>query len=237
MIRRAAITMADLSTGFRIRQALAEDHPALMSVCLLTGDSGADGTALHDDPEILGMVYAVPYQVFAPRLAFVLEDSEGVCGYAFGVPDTAAFDLWMDEVWYPPLRARLRNPGADPARWRQSDWVRWRVFAPRSAVPVDPGQYPAHVHIDLLPRAQGRGLGRAMMENVLSALASEGVAGTFLEVGRHNKRAQDFYRHLGFEAAVAGDEAVIMVKSLRQKGPLQGSFPKDRHKPTEQNQS
>ena len=206
--------MTDLPKGFRIRLARAGDHAALKDVCLKTGDSGADGTHLQDDPELLGLVYAVPYQVYAPDFAFVLEDAEGVCGYVLGAPDTAAFTRWMDRIWYPPLRARLRNPGADPAAWQQSDWVRWKVFEPPEPSPVDPALYPAHAHIDLLPRAQGRGLGRALMERELAALTEAGCAGVFLGVSPRNDRALAFYRHIGFQFEAAGPDVVILTRKL-----------------------
>lgn len=210
--------MADLPSGFRIRRATSGDHAALKLICLQTGDSGKDATLLQDDPDILGLVYAVPYQVFAPDFAFVLEDAEGPCGYVLGAPDTAAFETWMDNVWYPPLRAHLRNPGPDERRWRASDWVRWRVFAPRSNPPVNLVQFPAHGHIDLLPRAQGKGLGRAMIQTLIDALRLSGSPGLFLEVGADNERAQAFYAHLGFEQLERRPGSVIMAMRLDSDG-------------------
>ena len=55
----------DFGGGYRLRAALAEDHAALCMVCLKTGDSGKDATGREDDPDLLGLIYAVPYQVRA----------------------------------------------------------------------------------------------------------------------------------------------------------------------------
>ncbi len=108
--------------------------------------------------------------MFYPDFAFVLQDDLGVCGYVFGAPDSLAFQHWMDQTWFPTLRNRLRNrlrnPGADPTHWHQSDWLRWRIHAPLVQPPVDLTPYPGHGHVDLLPRAQGRGIGAAMMARV-----------------------------------------------------------------------
>jgi ribosomal protein S18 acetylase RimI-like enzyme len=174
---------------------------------------------LQDDPDILGLVYAVPYQVFAPGSAFLLEDAAGPCGYVLGVADTRAFQTWLDTVWYPPLRARLRNPGPDEAGWHGSDWVRWRVFAALLPPPVDLTRYPAHGHIDLLPRAQGRGLGAALMDRLTRALAQAGSPGMFLEVAPTNLQAQAFYARLGFHRLAADADTVVMGKAL---GPQAG---------------
>jgi ribosomal protein S18 acetylase RimI-like enzyme len=206
--------MADLPPGFRIRLATVQDHPALKDICLKTGDAGQDATALQDDPELLGLVYAVPYQVFAPGFAFLLEDAAGPCGYVLGVPDTRAFQTWLDTVWYPPLRARLRNPGPDEAAWQHSDWVRWRVFAPVGVAPVDLTLYPAHGHIDLLPRAQGRGLGAALMDRLTAALEQAGSPGMFLEVAPANLRAQVFYARIGFHLLSESSDSAVMGKRL-----------------------
>jgi GNAT superfamily N-acetyltransferase len=210
--------MADLPSGFRIRQATDADHSALKLICLQTGDSGTDASLLQDDPDVLGLVYAVPYQIFAPDFAFVLEDAGGPCGYVLGAPDTAAFETWMDEVWYPPLRTCMRNPGPDESLWRGSDWVRWRVFAPRSSPPVNLAPFPAHGHIDLLPRAQGKGLGRAMIQTLIDALRADGSPGLFLEVGAENTRAQAFYAHVGFRPLDRRPGSVIMAMRLESDG-------------------
>jgi ribosomal protein S18 acetylase RimI-like enzyme len=210
--------MTDGVPGFTIRRAVPEDHAALTDICLKTGDLGEDGTHLQDDPDLLGLVYALPYQVFAPDFAFVAEDTAGVCGYVLGVPDTRAFDDWMDRVWYPPLRARLRNPGPDEFLWRGSDWVRRRVFAPVAGPHFDLTRYPAHGHIDLLPRARGKGLGREMMARLGAALARAGAPGMYLEVGHENVKAQAFYRRIGFDRLDSRPDAVIMGKVLTREG-------------------
>ena len=194
------MAMADLPAGFRVRRADASDHAAFLDICLKTGDSGQDGTHLQDDPALLGLVFAVPYQVCQPDFAFALEDAWGVCGYALGVSDTLAFQGWLDSVWFPPLRARLRNPGPAAADWAKSDWLRWRIFAPLRHPPVDLACYPGHGHIDLLPRAQGKGFGRLLMAQVTGALAAAGCPGMFLEVSPKNSRALGFYAALGFHA-------------------------------------
>lgn len=206
--------MTDLPRGFRLRAATAADHAALQDICLKTGDSGQDGTHLQDDPTLLGLAYAVPYQVFAPDFAFLLEDALGPCGYLFGVTDTRAFEDWLERAWYPPLRARLQDPGPDSRLWKGSDWVRRRILAPER---TDEGillAYPAHGHIDLLPRARGLGLGRTMMEHLADCLRRAGAPGLFLDVGLRNTAAQAFYRRIGFHVLAEGPGAVVMARRL-----------------------
>ena len=99
--------IVDFGGGFFLRHATANDHPALCAVCLKTGDAGADATWREDDPALMGQIYAVPYQVLEPDLAFVVDSSEGVAGYLFGALDTRSFNVRLASDWYPTLQRVL----------------------------------------------------------------------------------------------------------------------------------
>lgn len=57
---------------------------------------------------------------------------------------------------------------------------------------------PAHLHIDLLARVRGQGLGRALVERSLGSLLDRGVSGVHVDVAADNTNGIAFYRHLGF---------------------------------------
>jgi ribosomal protein S18 acetylase RimI-like enzyme len=59
-------------------------------------------------------------------------------------------------------------------------------------------EYPAHLHIDLLPPFQGAGHGRALMETFYAAAAQAGASGVHVTVTTANTRALGFYHRLGF---------------------------------------
>jgi ribosomal protein S18 acetylase RimI-like enzyme len=181
-----------------LRPARPEDLPGLYRVCLKTGDSGRDGTALHDDPTLLGKFFVGPYVVLEPDLAFCLEGPQGAAGYLLGARDTLDFNRRFEAAWLKPLRAEVRDPGSDEARWRQSDWVRALIHRPGLVFPPALAPYPAHAHIDLLPEARGRGFGSRMMRFLMARLAARGAAGLHLQVAPDNPGGQAFYRTLGF---------------------------------------
>jgi hypothetical protein len=79
--------------GPTIRAFRPGDERALYDICLLTGASGEDATAMYRDPSLLGEIYVGPYLRLAPSLALVGEDEAGVAGYVLGVADTRAFEL------------------------------------------------------------------------------------------------------------------------------------------------
>lgn len=208
----------DLAPGVRMRRARPDDHEALLDICVRTGDSGRDATPREDDPTLVGLIYAVPWQVLEPDFAFLIEDAEGHAGYVLGTPDTRAFDARAARDWFPALRARVRDPGPDERSWRGSDPWRRAIHTVQSIVPPALDPYPAQAHIDLLPRLQGRGIGRLAFTAMLDRLAAAGAPGVHLQVSPQNSRALDFYARLGFfrlEAPGLPDHTAFMVRALR----------------------
>ncbi|MEX2535133.1 MAG: N-acetyltransferase [Trueperaceae bacterium] len=203
---------------FPVRPYRPEDLESVYQVCLLTGDSGEDATHLYDDPKALGHLYAAPYVMLEPDLAFVLEDEEGVCGYVVGAFDTRTFKQAMVDRWLPPLQAVLPDPQGDREAWSPTERMYHQVQHPRAEFPETLEPYPSHLHIDLLPRAQGQGYGRDLMETLLAALAEKGSPGVHLGVARSNVRAQGFYRRMGFEEhgreGTGTNQGIRMVRRL-----------------------
>ena len=80
-------------------------------------------------------------------------------------------------------------------------------------------EYPSHLHIDLLDRAQGRGLGRRMMEMQMDQLRQRGSPGAHLGVSMVNTPAIGFYQKLGFKELLRVGEGqsgcIYMGKRLR----------------------
>jgi ribosomal protein S18 acetylase RimI-like enzyme len=187
-----------LKNGLLIRPAEASDHAALSYICLKTGDAGQDASAREDDPELIGLVYVLPYQVFEPGLAFVVEGSSGICGYVVGALDTARFNARLASDWYPKLQQRVADPGADRLRWTGSDWLRHHILHPPLEFWPALAPFPSHAHIDLLPEIQGRGIGRQLLTLLEERLADAGSVGLHLGVAPQNQSAMHFYEALGY---------------------------------------
>jgi GNAT superfamily N-acetyltransferase len=209
--------MLDFGEGFFLREARAADHDALAAVCLKTGDAGNDATAREDDPRLLGLIYAIPYQVLEPDLAFVIDGSEGVSGYVLGALDTQVFNARLAKDWYPCLQAEVADPGPGSACWHGSDWARHQIHHPDLGVPDVLAAYPSHGHIDLLPHARGKGIGRRAMTFLEQRLAAAGSPGLLMQVAPRNRDALDFYGAIGFETlrdARLPAHSVYMTKRL-----------------------
>jgi ribosomal protein S18 acetylase RimI-like enzyme len=207
-------------TTCTVRTARPEDRAAAYRVCLETGDHGRNAEAFYrDDPDALGRIFVGPYLAYEPELSLVLEDGRGVCGYAFGALDSRRFYARYEREWRPALCAQFPMPDGDPATWLPAQVVHSWYHDPDYFCPEPYEAYPSHMHIDLLERAQGRGYGRRMMEDVMARLRERGSPGAHLGVSVLNVRALGFYARLGFRelarTGTATDGVVYLGRSLR----------------------
>lgn len=206
--------------GWRIRLARPDDLAAAYRVCLETGDAGNDATAMYaDDPDALGRMYVGGYFAFEPRLAFVLEDEAGVCGYALGSLDSRRYYQKYLEEWLPALQREFPAPRGDRAGWTAAEKIHEEYHHPVIHMPEPYGHYPSHLHIDLMRRAQGRGMGARMMDLLIGEIRRLGSAGIHLAMHPENHRAHRFYSKLGFQELIrtgSGDTDTLYL-GLRLK--------------------
>jgi GNAT superfamily N-acetyltransferase len=199
---------------FLIRPFRPGDEAAVYSVCLRTADAGRDATALYDDPSLPGHLYVGPYMALEPASAFVLEDESGVCGYTLGAVDSPRFHRRFMEEWLPPLQAQEPRPAGDPAKWSHSDRLRAQLHTPEVFWPEPQAEFPSHLHIDLLPRAQGQGNGRRLIGMLRARLRALGSPGVHLGVHVDNLRARQFYARLGFRELARKGETLYLGLGL-----------------------
>lgn len=191
---------------FSLRRARREsDLDGLLNVCLKTGDAGADASHLFSDPKLLGNIYVAPYVFLSSTFAFALIDNDmqdfgGVCGYVLGVLSTDAFQQACASSWRPDLRQQYR--GHTNLLPNEKALVDEMILAPDDVLDApraDWTKYPSHMHIDILPHAQGVGFGVIMVQRLLACLVGAGSTGVHLGMAPTNSRAFAFYTKLGFQ--------------------------------------
>lgn len=204
----------------RIRPYRPDDLAALYDICLRTGAAGEDASELVEDPELHGHLWAGPYGVIEPEHALVLDRAGEVVGYVLGAVDTEAFEARCEAEWWPPLRQRYPERGGD----RLDDLLVAMLHHRRPREPDLLARYPSHLHIDLLPVAQGQGWGRRLLDALFEVLVAAGSRGVHWGVSAQNGRAIGFYRHLGFEEVAADAIGVTFAARLpRSPGDRSGS--------------
>jgi ribosomal protein S18 acetylase RimI-like enzyme len=71
-------------------------------------------------------------------------------------------------------------------------------YIPERMLVPELAEYPAHLHIDLLPRLQGSGWGRRLVDTLIAELTGRGIRGLHLSLDPENTGARAFYDRLGF---------------------------------------
>jgi ribosomal protein S18 acetylase RimI-like enzyme len=209
-------------SGCKIRLARTEDQAGAYYVCLKTGDHGKDGEPFYrEDPDALGRIFVGPYFAFEPELSFILEDEQGICGYALGAFDSRSFYARYEGEWRPHLCAQFPEPKGERSKWTRLQHVHSWYHHPDYFCPEPYESHPSHLHIDLLERARGRGFGRRMLEQVTDKLRERGSPGAHLGVSGLNTLAFGFYQRLGFRELVrlgsGADRVIYMGKSLQNQ--------------------
>ena len=193
---------------FSIRSYKSADTSAVYEICLKTGNSGQDATHLFSDPLVLGHIYVGPYMEFEPQSVFILEDDQRPCGYIMGVLDSQTYYQWMHSEWLPKIRVNYKKPTGNPDTWDETAKITDLLFHPGSQRLLP--DYPAHLHIDLLSRAQGKGQGKLLMDRFIDYLKYNKIPGLHLELSSNNDRAFNFYRKYGIEELDRDNESIIM---------------------------
>lgn len=194
-----------------VRPYRPDDLEALYEICLKTGDGGGDATPLYEDLRLIGEIFAAPYALLEPGHAWVAEDEVGVAGYILGTPDTRAFEARLEAEWWPALRVRYADT-ADVPGWKRTreQWDAYYIHHPPPNPEAAVDAAPAHLHIDLLPRLQGQGVGKALIDRWLTGVGGRAHLGCQAE----NLRAQRFYERYGFRRLEGVGPASVVWMAL-----------------------
>jgi len=181
--------------NFKIRNYCYKDLEKVYKICLKTGDAGFDASKLYQDPKLLGHVYVGPYIKLEPSSAFVLEDNSQLYGYIIGTLDSKSFYNKVNLEWLPDLRKKYKMPQKKMKHYCPDEKIIYSFYFPEK--PIDYPDYPAHLHINITPLAQGRGMGIKMMDYFFKYLKQNNVKGLYLGVNIENSRAIKFYKEYG----------------------------------------
>ena len=160
--------MSSSANDRAIRPYRPDDLAAVYEVCVRTADAGGDARGIYRDDELMPNLFAGPYLLLDPALAFVLDaEGAGVVGYVLGTADTRAFVRAYRDRWIPRLAERYPEPSGEAT---EPDEVMIALhYRPERMILPELASYPAHLHIDLLPPFQGRGHGRRLIGAFLDA--------------------------------------------------------------------
>jgi ribosomal protein S18 acetylase RimI-like enzyme len=152
-------------------------------------------------------IFAAPYAFLEPDLTFVVDNGERAVGYVLGTADTVRFVEEYRSTWLPGLVERYPAPSGPP-RTPSEAMIELMHWPERMIIPAL-ADYPAHLHIDLLPEYQRSGHGRALIHTFLNALRQKGVAAVHLGMVTANTAARAFYDRVGFHEIQVPDSGPL----------------------------
>jgi GNAT superfamily N-acetyltransferase len=123
------------------------------------------------------------------------------------VPDTVKFTHQLRDEWLPLVGAKHPMPVGPPAN--RDEEMATLLHRPDRMIIPELADYPAHLHIDLLPAFQRAGWGRKLIVTLLTALRHAGVPRVYLGMLTTNTAAGKFYERLGFHELDVADPGPI----------------------------
>jgi ribosomal protein S18 acetylase RimI-like enzyme len=198
---------------FLIRPYHPSDLPQLYRICLKTAHYGRDGSHLFVDLDLMGHFFIGPYAALEPDLCFVLLERGRPMGYICATRDVPHFRDACERLWFPPLRQQYSLE--PPIALSADEQELYRIIHAGIDLNDDVKDYPARLHIALLPEVQRRGGGRQLMKTLSTQLQTLGVTALHLEVSSQNEGAIAFYEAVGFHRVVEYPGALMFGQHLR----------------------
>ncbi|MFX0090519.1 MAG: GNAT family N-acetyltransferase [Candidatus Hodarchaeota archaeon] len=192
-------------SGIIFRQCQKKDQNEIQNVCYQTGYMGEDltGKDLFNDQRLFGYLFCLYYPRYEAEHGFVAVDTNNnnrIVGYILGSPDSKKQGKQFNRkmVWRIALRLYLFT------RWKYPESFRAvQSFRKIASQENEPGnlyeKYPAHLHIDILPEYQRKGIGSRLMQVFEQHMRDLGVPGIHLGTSNHNTKALPFYKKQGYQ--------------------------------------
>ena len=178
---------------YTIRNYHPKDAKNLEKICIKTASEIFQGKKISE--EALVDVYCRYYIECEPESCFVVvDDADEAKGYILCAKDYDTYKQTFKEQYLNtlnPVTLIMGNFAMKSTRGYTKD-------------------YPAHLHIDLLPECQGQGYGRKLIETLIDHLKGSGIHGLMLHVSMENEGARAFYAKCGFKVLRQTKHDVLM---------------------------
>ncbi|XP_009305481.1 protein O-GlcNAcase isoform X1 [Danio rerio] len=204
---------------YTIRPYFAKDESAIYKICKEMFTESCEGISFSDEsPDLIGDRLVGGFLTLSPDYGFVLEDEEGVCGYAMGTVDVKPFVKKCKLSWIPFMQEKYIKPDAEKDL-SEAEKMMLSFHEEEDGLPESfLRNFPSLIKVDIHAKVTDPSVAKSMMGCLLSSLKANGSHGAFCEVRQIDKRMLDFYSKLGcFEVAKMEGfpkDIIIMGRSL-----------------------
>ncbi|XP_019868330.1 protein O-GlcNAcase isoform X2 [Aethina tumida] len=184
---------------FTVRPYLSSDEEAVYDVCTRTCKDGLEDP--HPYPEALKNLNADrlvgPYVTLHPEFCMVVEDENGVVGYACAAPDYKKFRTTQEIAWIPEMIEKYPlDVAKDLSKFGQESLNYFHNFAEESL--VCSSTHPASLICSLLPSVLDQSVSKRLVTCLLGALRANGAFGVHVVMNSSDSYTHAFYGKLGF---------------------------------------
>ena len=200
-----------------IRAYRPSDLDQLYEICVRTGASGEDAYDLVEDKKLFGHVFAAQYGLLEPEHAFVIDD--GSAAWPAATSSARSTRTRSSRSATPSTGRRCRRSTRQGSGEGLDAMLIGMIHNPSHMPRAITGEYPSHLHIDLLPTFQGGGWGRRLMEHLLDVAARRRLARACTLASAANNGRSRFYEHLGFTELHANPMVHVLGIKLKTARP------------------
>uniref|UniRef100_A0A8C1PK19 Protein O-GlcNAcase n=1 Tax=Cyprinus carpio TaxID=7962 RepID=A0A8C1PK19_CYPCA len=207
------------SKMYSIRPYFPKDESAVYKICKEMFTEGCDGISISDEsPDLIGDRLVGGFLTLSQDYGFVLEDEEGICGYALGTVDVKPFVKKCKMNWIPFMQEKYNKPDTEKDL-SEAEKMMLSFHEEEEGLPESfLSNFPSLIKVDIHAKVTDPSVAKSMMGCLLSSLKANGSHGAFCEVRQMDKRMLDFYSKLGcFEVAKMEGfpkDVIIMGRSL-----------------------
>ena len=181
--------------SYHIRKVRADEESDVSRICFSTLDNSSDNRY----SELAGLRWAVPYVRYERENCFVaVGDDDIPVGYILSALDAATFRKSFRKRMHGDMSKALRTQRPAFSFWSYIQLYLEHSFYFEILPFRMEHEYPAHLHIDIHPEHQRKGLGFLMMDTLIEHLRQTGCTGVHLGVGKENEKGIRFYEKYGF---------------------------------------
>lgn len=188
---------------FQIRNPTKKDLADIINICYRTGWNGEDltGTGKFNDKKLFGYLFCSYYPLYEPEHSFIAIDKQNnnVVGYILGTPNTVKQEKSFKTKMSPRIMLRTFLLSSWKYHESFSFIMRLRKNIGSNTTPKDfLDTFPAHLHIDILPEYQKKGIGSALIKKFEYHMIELSIKGIHLGTSSKNVKALPFYKKHGY---------------------------------------
>ncbi|XP_038152347.1 protein O-GlcNAcase isoform X2 [Cyprinodon tularosa] len=204
---------------YTIRPYYPKDEAAVYKICKEMYCEGMeDEPFAEEEPDLIGDRLVGGLLTVSSDYGFVLEDDEGICGYALGTVDVKPFIKKCKLSWIPFMQEKYHKPDCEKDL-SEAEKMILSFHEEEEGLPESfLSNFPSLIKVDIHAKVTDPSVAKSMMGCLLSSLKANGSHGAFCKVRQTDKRMMEFYSKLGcFEVAKMDGfpkDIIIMGRSL-----------------------